>query len=165
MKRMYLSLLIIFSFSLGCTNVNTSYDNILGFWGKETNDESGNQKFVLYFTEGEGGLSCQFHSYLNNVKFSSEIGADIEFDGKSISFIANQMANVRYEGEIDSTGNMIIGKLKYANGSEQKFNLYKISEEKLASDYPGLLNLEKRQLSIEQPNETEDGWEIGSLSF
>ena len=164
MKRMYLSLLIIFSFSLGCSNVNTSYDNILGFWGKETNDESGNQKFVLYFTEGEGGLSCQFHSYFNKVKFSSEIGADIDFDGKSISFIANQMANVRYEGEIDSTGNMIIGKLKYADGSEQNFDLSKISKEKLASDYPGLLNLEKSRPSIEQPNETEDGWKIGSLS-
>ena len=135
MKRIFFSILVIFSFGMGCSNVNVPYDNLLGFWEKEINNESGNQKFVLYIVDGKDGLECQFHSYNNNVKYSSEIGDDIEFDGKSLSFVANRMADVRYEGEINSTGNVIVGKLIYSNGSEQEFNLNKISDKKLESEF------------------------------
>jgi CubicO group peptidase (beta-lactamase class C family) len=164
MEKKIIFALFVFILQIGCSSKSVNYDNLSGFWGTELNGESGDQKFVLYFAEGNNGLECQFHSYFNGVKFSPEIGADIEFDGENISFIANQAANVRYEGKVDTVNKIITGKLKYSNGSQMDFNLKKISMEKLSTEYPGLLNLTKDESLIESPKQLNDSWTVGTLA-
>ena len=163
MKQLCFFLLIVSTAYSNCSSVNHNYSKLYGFWGIEINDASGNQKFVAYFCKGKEDIECQFHSYFNGIKFSSEIGSDIDFDGEHLSFVANQAANVRYEGKVDSINGIIIGKLKYGDGSEREFNLKKISKEKLTTEYPGLFNLTKNVNIIEQPKKTNDGWISGTL--
>ena len=163
MKQLCFFLLIVSTAYSGCSSVNHNYDKLYGFWGIEINDASGNQKFVAYFSKGKEDIKCQFHSYFNGLKFSSETGSEIDFDGVHLSFIANQSANVRYEGKVDTINGIIIGRLKYADGSGREFNLKKISKEQLTTEYPGLFNLTKKANSIEQPKETNDGWISGTL--
>ena len=164
MKKYLILTLPLIIFQLGCSNKPVDHNRILGFWGTQINSDSGTQKFVLYFSEGKKGLQCQFHSYSNGIKFSSENGADINFNGESLSFMANQMADVRYEGTVDTVNKTITGGLKYSDGSKMDLNLRKISNEQLAKDYPGLLSLSGNAGLIEQPEETKDGWYIGKLS-
>ncbi|MEJ2504696.1 MAG: serine hydrolase [Ignavibacteriaceae bacterium] len=163
MKQFCFILLIVSSAYSGYDNTNINYSKLYGFWGIEINDTSGNQKFVAYFSKGKEDIECQFHSYFNGIKFSSEIGSEIDFDGEHLSFIANKAANVHYEGKVDSINGIIIGKLKYADGSEREFDLKKISKEKLTTEYPGLSNLTKNANLIEQPSKTNDGWISGTL--
>ncbi|MDX1798607.1 MAG: hypothetical protein R3255_08165, partial [Candidatus Lokiarchaeia archaeon] len=129
MKQFCFFLLIVGTAYSGCSSVNHNYDKLYGFWGIEINDASGNQKFVVCFSKGEKDIECQFHSYFNGIKFSSEIGSEINFDGEHLSIIANQSANVRYEGKVDTINGIIIGKLKYADGTEREFDLKKVSNE------------------------------------
>ena len=163
MKKDFILLFLSLTIQLGCGSKVISSNILPGFWVNEINDASGNQKFVLYFTKGNEGLECRFHSYFNGVKFGSEPGSDINFDGESLSFVANKLANVRYEGKVDSVNQIIIGKLKYSDGSAREFNLKKISEEKLAAEYPGLYSQTKDANLFKQPKEINDGWEIGTL--
>ena len=165
MRSLYFLILILGIVLSGCSSQKVDYSKLYGFWEKELNNGSNTQKFVLYFAKaGEGNIECQFHSYFNGIKFSSAIGADIEFDGESISFIANRGANVRYEGKLDTVKRIIIGKLKYANGSDMEFNLERITEEKLAERYPGLFNLVEDDVSTKQPKNSDDGWAVDSLA-
>ena len=163
MKQLFFLILIVNSISMGCRSIKTDYSKLYGFWGTEINEVSGSQKFVLYFSKVKEGIKCEFHSYFNGLKFSSEVGADINFDGENLSFIANRNANVRYEGKVDSINGVIKGKLKYSDGSGREFNLKKISNEKLASEFPGLFNLTMDVNLIDYPREANDGWTIGSL--
>ena len=163
MKNLCFIILIICSVCMGCSGHNINYIKLCGFWENEINDASGNQKFVLYFPKVRDGLKCEFHSYFNGLKFSSEVGADINFDGENLSFLANRNANVGYEGRLDSINGVIEGKLKYADGSGREFNLKKISNEKLASEFPGLFNLTMDVNLIDYSREANDGWTIGSL--
>ena len=163
MRQLCFLIVLICSVCLGCSS-NYKNDNILsGFWEKKIVNASDIQKFVLYFSTENGDLKCQFHSYSNEIKFSSERGSNIEFDGESLSFIANQYANVLYEGKVDSINGVIVGNLKYADGSERDFDLKKISEENLTKDYPGLLALTKSNKSFKQLTEINDGWITGSV--
>jgi len=164
MRKLYYLILIICSVCMVCNGENANYDKLYGFWANEINDASGNQMFVLYFPHSEDGVKCEFHSYFNGLKFSSELGSDINFDGENLSFIANLTANVRYEGRVDSINGMIKGKLIYSDGSGREFNLKKISEEKLTSEFPGLFNLTKDVNLIDFPREANDGWTIGTLA-
>lgn len=164
MKKYLIFILSLLIMQLGCSGKTINYNNLLGFWEKQIKGESGIQKFVLYFSKGKDGLECQFHSYSNGIKFSPETGSEIKFDGEFISFIANKSANVRYEGKVDTVNEIIKGKLKYSNGSQMDFNLKKISKEKLAAEYPGLVYLTKNKNVIEQPQQINDGWEIGNLT-
>ena len=148
----------------GCRNKKTDYSRLYGFWEKELVNKAGHQQFVAYFSQKGTDIECQFHSYLNGVKFSPEIGADIEFDGEFLSFIANQNADVCYQGKLDSSKSTISGKLIYADGSDLEFNLKKINKEKLLEKYPGLLNLTKNDHQIKQPEYKDDGWKIASLT-
>ena len=164
MKHLCFLILMISFLCTECSSINTDYSKLYGFWEKEMSNASGSQKFVLYFAKGKDGLMCQFHSYLNGVKFSPEIGTDINFDGKNLSFIANQVANVRYEGTIDTLNGTIIGKLGYSDGSSMDFSLKRISKDQLAERYPGLLNLNEDARLIKQPEEVKGGWDVGKLS-
>ena len=164
MKQLCFLILIVSFVCTGCSRINTDYSKLYGFWEKEMKNASGSQRFVLYFAKEKDGLECQFHSYFNGVKFSPEIGTDINFDGKTLSFIANQMANVRYEGTVDTVNNTITGKLKYSDGSSMDFNLKRISKDQLAKEYPGLLNLTEDARLIKQPEEVKNSWDIGNLS-
>ncbi len=163
MKKNFILLFLSLTIQLGCGSKVINSNILPGFWINEINDASGNQKFVLYFNEEKESLECRFHSYFNGMKFSSEPGSDINFNGESLSFVANKLVNVRYEGKVDSVNRMIIGKLKYADGSEREFNLKKISKEKLVIEFPGLYNLTKETNLFEQPKGSNDGWDIGTL--
>ena len=163
MRKLFLYLVLMGLLFSGCSSSNNDYHNIYGFWGKEINDGTGSQKFVVYFRGMDNNIECQFHSYSNGIKFSSEIGSDIEFDGESLSFIANKNANVRYEGKLDTINQVITGKLIYANGSGREFDLKRISLDELSQNYPGLFGLTKGSNSIEQPEEINDGLKTKAL--
>lgn len=164
MKQLLLAtLLFIFCWS-ACNKVDPDYEKLIGFWGVEIQDASNTQQFVVHFNKVDNDITCQFHSYFNGIKSGSERGADIDFDGNAISFIANQNANVRYEGKIDTTQGIIFGRLIYADGSGREFNLEKIPEEKLAVEYKGLYNFATNNDGLPAPEQTEDGWKVGSIT-
>ena len=163
MKKHFLLILSILIMQFGCSSQTVNKSILNGFWVNVINDASGSQKFVLHFYQGNQGLECRFHSYFNGVKFNSEPGCDINFDGESISFIANKSANVVYEGKVDTIKGLIIGKLKYGDGSEREFDLKKISEDKLAVEFPGLYNLTKDSDVFVNPVKINDGWETETL--
>ena len=164
MNKRLLFILSLFIMQLGCSSKTVDHNKLLGFWEKQINNESGSQRFVLYFTEIKDGLVCRFHSYFNGLKFTPITGTNIYFDGKSLSFTANPAADVRYEGKVDTLNGTITGKLKYSDGSQMDFNFKKISDKELSEKYPGLFNLTKDQNLIEQPKEIDDGWSVGELS-
>ena len=163
MKTIRFLLVAILAVPFGpCSN---SVDNtvLFGYWGNTINDATGTQKFVAYFYEDNKNIRCEFHSYQNGMKFGSEQAADISFDGKSISMVANKSANVKYQGELNELQNMIKGKLLYSDGSETEFILTKYSRDKIKKEFPGLLHLKESEYSYSQPENLHDGLPVSSL--
>jgi len=139
------------------------YSTIYGYWGISLMDEMGVQHFVAVFYDEDGEPACEFHSYQDGMKFGSEQSADIKFDGKNISMIANRSANVRYKGEVDFNEKLIRGKLIYTDGSSREFNLENYSKEKIQKDFPGLIDIHQLNYSYQIPEHAEDGWNVSSL--
>ncbi len=163
MKIFQYLLITILSAQFGLCSRSVDNTVLLGYWGNTINDSTGIQKFVAYFYDDNKNIHCEFHSYQNGMKFGSEQAADIYFDGKSISMVANKSADVKYEGEINEQKNMIKGKLLYSDGSGMKFNLSKYSQDKIQKEFPGLLHLKEKEYSYSKPENLHDSLPTSTL--
>ena len=163
MKTIRFLLVAILSVTFGFCSGSVDNTVLLGYWGNTINDATGTQKFVAYFYDNNKNIQCEFHSYQNGMKFGSEQAADICFEGKSISMVANESADVKYEGEVDIPQNVIRGKLIYHDGSEMEFNLTKYSRDKIQKEFPGLLHLKETEYSYSKPENLHDGLPASSL--
>ena len=163
MKSIHLLIMMMFSVSFGLCGGPVDYSTLYGYWGLTIKDDTGVQHFIAYFYKGANELNCEFHSYQNGMKYESEPAAEISFDGKFISMIVNQSADVKYEGELTVQQNVINGKLIYSDGSDREFNLEKFSRDKIRKEFPGLLHLKETEYSYSKPETMSDGLQTASL--
>ncbi len=156
-----LALLLSF-FIFGCNNPDYSY--LYGFWELEINENDNKQNFVAYFFDDEGEIQCDIHSYYNGLKFSPEPASKIKLNRLALSMIANQSADVKFSGDLDTINQLIDGRLIYADGSGRDFDLQKVTEQELFEKYPGLERLTIMHEGSKLPIEINDGWPVATLT-
>ncbi len=164
MKKNYLTLILLFFVMTSCDKKAADYKILYGFWEASFSRPMPNQKFIINFYEEAGNINCKIHSYNNGMKYSSLKGSNIKLKGTDVSFIVNKEANVCYKGKLDIQNLTIKGKLIYANGSKQEYNLKKIPNKNLEKDFPGLSRLlSDNDKIVSQSESIDDGWMIGTL--
>jgi CubicO group peptidase (beta-lactamase class C family) len=154
--------ILILSFDLPKTNaqaLNSAID-ISGCWGTELKDESGPQSFIFKISKDSSGVySGYVHSYSNKVKLPKLKLGFIKYNGSNIEILANPEQGIIYEGILEPSHQLIKGKLVYKNNTTLTMDLQKYNNEKLSTDFPGLLNKEKL-FTYKKPVSLKDGFKV-----
>ena len=138
--------------------------DIFGFWGAELKDQSGTQTFIFEISKDSSGIySGYVHSYSNQTKLTKLKLGFVRISGANISILANPEQGIVYDGILESSHQLIKGKLVYKNNTTLPIDLHKYNVEKLKKDFPGLLN-EGNIFSYKKPINLNDGFSVAAPS-
>ena len=122
-----------------------------GAWVAQLEDDMGKQVFIFLLKVENGKLTGEVHSYMGSTKLEAMQFGEIEYSPPDISILSNPTANIYYRAEVDTTKNIMSGKLIYDDGSEKEMKLTFYDQNKLSQEYPGIAGL---------LYETESGYQI-----
>lgn len=156
LRRAILPLLICMS-TPGCAQESPlpGPDSIFeGVWSLQ----AGPDEFLWDFERSGAGVTCLVHDMVGPLKLNETPCLTAELEGGRVA--VSMDTGVHLEGDLDLDGRRITGHLIYLDGSEREAELHWHP----ANDYPGLQALAdaRRPYTYSAPQETDDGWVVGS---